>query len=321
MNNEQQHIASELGRIAGKPAAIGAWECNLANDSLSWTDGVYDLFGLSRGSTIQRSSILDLYETSSRGEMERLRTHAIRSGEAFSLDCRIRTASNEKRWMRLIVGVGHQHNRPHRIFGSKQDVTAEKGLWTGLAALTRRDQPLDHSARRNFEDRLARVWLDGQVEREGFALIVIDVDEFHDIADTFGKPAADELLSRLGERLARLFPDALASGHIGRSEFALLLRMPSGQRRLAASLENAHQLLCRPLLRGNMVIDFTVSIGAAPLDGERHREPAALFAEAQAALHVASMAGGNCLRFFDRPIPAAVTARELPGDYSAACNR
>ena len=43
-NIEQQRIASELCRVSGKPSSIGAWECNLANVSLSWTDGVYDLF-------------------------------------------------------------------------------------------------------------------------------------------------------------------------------------------------------------------------------------------------------------------------------------
>ncbi len=93
----------------------------------------------------------------------------------------------------------------------------------------------------------------------------------------------------------------LIGGRMGESEFALLLRMPAGQRRLTLSLDNARHLLCRPVSRGNMVIDFTISIGGAALEGNRRREPATLFAEAQAALHVASMAGGNTLRMFDRP--------------------
>ena len=301
MNIQQQHLATELFRLSGKPAAIGAWECNLANEALSWTDGVYDLFGLQRGSTIQRSSILDLYEEVSRSEMNRMRGNVIRNGGAFSLDCRIRTASNEKRWMRLIVGVGHQNGRPIRIFGSKQDVTAEKGLWNGLATLARQEPIIEASTRHDFENRLGQALLDPRFDGDSFALIVFDVDDFHDIVDTFGRAASDELLSRFDERLKRLFPDALASGRIGDSEFALLLRMPAGQRRLTVSLDNARHLLCRPVSRNNLVIDFTISIGAVALEGDRHRDPTALFAEAQAALHVASMAGGNTLRMFDRP--------------------
>lgn len=298
--------------MSGQPAAIGAWECNLANEALSWTDGVYDLFGLQRGSTIQRSSILDLYEAGSRSEMNRMRSGIIRNGGAFSLDCRIRTASNEKRWMRLIVGVGHQNGRPSRIFGSKQDVTAEKGLWGDLALLSRHQPIIAPSTRRDFETRLGQALHGVRFDREAFALVIVDIDDFHDIADTFGAPASDELLTRFDERLARLFPDALASGRINRSQFALLLRMPAGQQRFAASLENARHLLCRPISRGTMVIDFTISIGAVSLEGERHRDPTTLFAEAQAALHVASTAGGGTLRMFDKPL-ASVPSR-LPAE-------
>lgn len=312
MNSQQHHLAAELCRVSGHPAPIGAWECNLANEALSWTDGVYDLFGLQRGSTIQRSSILDLYEASSRSEMNRMRSGIIRNGGAFSLDCRIRTASNEKRWMRLIVGVGHENGRPIRIFGSKQDVTAEKGLWGDLALLSRHQPIIAPSTRRDFETRLRQALHGARFDQEAFALIIVDIDDFHDIVDTFGAPASNELLTRFDERLARLFPDALASGRINRSQFALLLRMPTGQQRFAASLENARHLLCRPIPRGTMVIDFTISIGAVGLEGERHRDAATVFAEAQAALHVASMAGGGTLRMFDRPF-ASITS-QLPAE-------
>ncbi|WP_199093491.1 diguanylate cyclase [Bosea sp. ASV33] len=312
MNSQQQHLAAELCRVSGHPAAIGAWECNLANESLSWTDGVYDLFGLQRGSTIQRSSILDLYEAGSRSEMNRMRSGIIRNGGAFSLDCRIRTASNERRWMRLIVGVGHQNGRPLRIFGSKQDVTAEKGLWSDLAALSRHQPIIAPSTRRDFETRLGKALRGARFDQEAFALVIVDIDDFHDIVETFGAAASDELLARFDERLARLFPDALASGRINRSQFALLLRMSTGQQRFAASLENARHLLCRPISRGTMVIDFTISIGAVSLEEQRHRDPVTLFAEAQAALHVASTAGGGTLRMFDKPL--ASVASRLPAE-------
>ena len=57
--------ASEYKRIydqASQLVKIGAWECNLKNEELIWTDGVYDLFELPRGSTLARASIVDLYD-------------------------------------------------------------------------------------------------------------------------------------------------------------------------------------------------------------------------------------------------------------------
>lgn len=153
MNSQQLTAATQpLYDRAVAAAAVGAWECNLANESLSWTDGVYDLFGLHRGSAIYRSATLDLYEERSRREMNQLRSKAISTGQGFALDCRIKSANGDKRWMRLIVGVGYEHGRPIRIFGSKQDVTAEKGLWSETAALVRANATTNLTARRSFTD-------------------------------------------------------------------------------------------------------------------------------------------------------------------------
>ncbi len=67
-------------------ARIGVWECDLATETLTWTDGVYDLFELPRGSPIGRARTLGYYDAESRREMERLRARTIRDGGSFSLD-------------------------------------------------------------------------------------------------------------------------------------------------------------------------------------------------------------------------------------------
>jgi two-component system sensor kinase FixL len=107
-------------------ARIGVWECDLATDRLSWTDGVYDLFELPRGSPLDRSKILALYHEESRREMEEMRAAAIREGSSFALDIRIRTARGNERWLRLSIDVEQEDGRSMRIFGTKQDITEEK---------------------------------------------------------------------------------------------------------------------------------------------------------------------------------------------------
>ena len=107
-------------------ARIGVWECDLATEALTWTDGVYDLFELPRGSPLERARIVALYDEESRREMERLRARAIRDGGSFSLDILVRTAKGNERWIRLTADVEQEDGRPVRIFGTKQDITAEK---------------------------------------------------------------------------------------------------------------------------------------------------------------------------------------------------
>ncbi len=116
-------------------AKIGVWECDLATEDLTWTDGVYDLFEIPRGSPLVRARILELYKADSRREMERLRAAAIREGSGFTLDIQVRTEKGNPRWLRLTVDVEQENGRPVRIFGTKQDITDEKAAQEKVRAL------------------------------------------------------------------------------------------------------------------------------------------------------------------------------------------
>lgn len=82
----------------------GCWECDLADNSLVWSGGVFDLFGLPRASSVTRDDAVKIYAEESRAKMEALRSHAIRHGRGFTLDIEIRPASGGgERWFRLIT--------------------------------------------------------------------------------------------------------------------------------------------------------------------------------------------------------------------------
>jgi hypothetical protein len=80
------------------------WECNLRDDSLVWSGGVCDLFGLERGRSISRNDALSFYSEDSRAKLERLRGYAIRKALGFTLDVEIRDAAvGQRRRMRIIA--------------------------------------------------------------------------------------------------------------------------------------------------------------------------------------------------------------------------
>jgi two-component system, LuxR family, sensor kinase FixL len=133
-------------------ARIGVWECDLATEALTWTDGVYDLFELPRGARIDRAATLDLYEEESRREMEALRARAIEEGGSFSLDVRVRTAKGNDRWIRLTADVERENGRSVRIFGTKQDVTAERAAQEKVQSL---QAEIIHMSRRSAMGAMA----------------------------------------------------------------------------------------------------------------------------------------------------------------------
>jgi two-component system sensor kinase FixL len=133
-------------------ARIGIWECDLATQELTWTDGVYDLFELPRGAPLDRDRIVALYEKASRAEMERLRAEAIRTCGSFALDIHIFTATGAERWLRLTADVEQEDGRAVRIFGTKQDITEERAAREKVRAL---QAQLIHVSRRSAMGAMA----------------------------------------------------------------------------------------------------------------------------------------------------------------------
>ncbi|MGS1017162.1 sensor histidine kinase [Allosphingosinicella humi] len=152
---EQAEAISHYKKMYDRSSAlarIGVWECDLATEALTWTDGVYDLFDLPRGSPLERARIVELYDADSRREMERLRAATIRDGGSFTLDILIRTPKGNERWLRLTADVEQENGRSARIFGTKQDITREKLAQEELRAL---QAELIHVSRRGAMGAMA----------------------------------------------------------------------------------------------------------------------------------------------------------------------
>jgi len=112
---------------AVQPAAVGdlswhhagCWECDLNDNRLKWSGGVYDIFGLPRDAVVSREECTAFYSEGSRTMMERLRAHAIRHQCGFTLDAEINAAIGGKRWIRLIAAPVCEGGRAVRLHGLK----------------------------------------------------------------------------------------------------------------------------------------------------------------------------------------------------------
>ena len=132
-------------------------------------------------------------------------------------------------------------------------------------------------------------------------MIMLDIDWFKQINDTFGHPLGDQVLETLGQAIQTVFPQAL-SGRIGGDEFILYLKEEqAGSSALqTTAIEKEAERLQRVWeeLRRQKGLTFPVSasLGAArfPQQGERFDQ---LWLHADQALYQAKAAGRGCLRF------------------------
>lgn len=98
----------------------GLWECDLATESLIWSGGVYDIFGLQRGTGITRDIALAHYSEESRTKLGQLRAHALRHRRGFTLDVDVRAAAvGERRRMRIIAAPVCENDVAVRLHGLK----------------------------------------------------------------------------------------------------------------------------------------------------------------------------------------------------------
>jgi diguanylate cyclase (GGDEF)-like protein len=157
--------------------------------------------------------------------------------------------------------------------------------------------------RREFNQMLRRIVAQADRGQGGFSLLLLDIDKFKKLNDTFGHPAGDEALKNVAHVLKPpLLREGDQAARYGGEEFAAIL---SGTDE-AGALRTAERV--RAALEKSQVIYegarllVTASIGVAvwPADGKTE---AAILGAADRALYAAKQAGRN----------RVVAASTLPG--------
>ncbi len=292
---------------ASSVARIGVWQCTLPDQELTWTDGVYDIFELPRGVPVPREAVLPFYDPESLAELDRVRSRAIAERGSFTLDARIVTAKGRRRWMRITANVECENGEPVRIFGMKQDITEEKALWEQTRQLAERDVMTGLANRIVFQAALTdtcRTAGDRSV-----ALLLIDLDGFKHVNDTFGHGVGDECLKQIARRLNEICGSARLVARLGGDEFAVLMNPGcTGEDvdRLAAAILDAVR---QPIVWQDQSFQLGASIGVDLAEISIGRDPAELLTRADIALYAAKMGGRNTMMRFVPRMKAEVDSR------------
>lgn len=112
---------------------VGLWRCDLADDRLTWSDAVFDLFGFPRDAAVSRVDAVARYCEGSRAAMERLRAHAIAHRRGFTLDVEIGPSLARTRWIRLVAAPVCENDRVVALQGLKYPVPGQDGWPSGEA--------------------------------------------------------------------------------------------------------------------------------------------------------------------------------------------
>ncbi|MEA1653172.1 diguanylate cyclase [Nitrospirillum sp. BR 11164] len=145
--------------------------------------------------------------------------------------------------------------------------------------------------RRHFLEVGEREVRRGREAGQPQALLMIDIDHFKAINDTFGHAVGDRVLSQFGRLLQGWLREGEVAGRIGGEEFAVLL--PDADTvDAAARAETLRRAVEAAPVNGHATLAWTVSIGAARVSGGDEGLADAL-RRADMALYAAKAAGRN----------------------------
>jgi diguanylate cyclase (GGDEF)-like protein/PAS domain S-box-containing protein len=192
-----------------------------------------------------------------------------------------------------------------------EDVTEQKRYEGQLRYLADHDALTGLFNRRRFEEEVERVWHFVERYDEPASLLVIDLDDFKYVNDTYGHHVGDDVLSRMAALLSRHSRETDVVGRLGGDEFAMLLPHTDieGAAVLAGHLiadlhaEAIHDVEGAPL-------HVRASIGIATIDRASKLTAAEFLIEGDVAMYDAKEAGKDRVNRFD-------VANDRPGRIRA----
>ena len=143
-----------------------------------------------------------------------------------------------------------------------------------------------------FRDRLQQRIANAQGDRrKSFSVMMLDIERFRHINDSLGRPAGDDLLRQLAERLKGSIEDTDALAHLGGDYFAIATRRAEGGEGVAQLLEQILTGISEqafPVGGEDLRISPRAGIALYPADGA---EADGLLKNAEAALKEAKRMG------------------------------
>ncbi len=280
---------------ASAAARLGVWECDLANEALSWSDGTYDLFDLPRGSPLVRKQTLKCYPEESLKALESVRNRALLERNGFSLDAAIVTPKGSRRWIRIHATVESAGDKPTRLFGIKQDITEDRERSDRNKYLAEFDEMTGLANRNKFQAHLSQVFKSKSGQNAVGALLLIDLDGFKEVNDSLGHLAGDECLRVTAQRLGKVCCNASLVARVGGDEFAVLLEAPHHSQAAEIAAKIIAEMK-RPIEHNGRSFQIGASVGVAAIDDCKAPE---LFRRADTALYAAKAGGRRTFRVFD----------------------
>lgn len=239
----------------------------------------------------------------------------ISEGEPYA-EIEFRLANDKGRYLWCKIRAVAQFDRsgkPFKAVGILMDIDDQKRTSQVLIDKAERDELTGLYNKSTGRERIES-YLEVRALKEQAAMIIVDVDNFKRINDSYGHMFGDVVLQEISALLRMLFRENDIVVRIGGDEFLVFLKDISSINalvgRVSGMVEAVHSLFKQKAIPCGL--SCSAGVAVCPVDGDSFE---LLFQRSDIALYHAKSKGKNCFALFDRELMNKPFGQ---GNYQAA---
>jgi diguanylate cyclase (GGDEF)-like protein/PAS domain S-box-containing protein len=192
------------------------------------------------------------------------------------------------------------------FLGMLTDITARKEMENRLRTLAHRDPLTGLANRALITERIDQAVARSEDPEHSVSLLLLDLDGFKAVNDSFGHAFGDELLIAVAGRLMTCLRSNDLAARLGGDEFAVLLETVEFDEAVRVG-ERIVESLSGPFSLSRAEVVVTASVGVVHADKDRSTQD--MLRDADVAMYTAKGAGKNQLVVFQRSMQQRVATR------------
>lgn len=286
VKSSQLEAAQRLGRQ-------GSWYWDVVTNEVTWSKQLCVMMGVSpEAPSLTAKEHAQFFTPDSWEALAAAQRAVADEGTAYELELELQQEQGPIRWM-LSRGeaVRDEFEEIVGVFGIAQDITAKKHSEEALRTMALQDDLSLLGNRQALNNILDNALQHARESGVAVGCIMVDLDDFKWVNDSFGHAAGDEVVRIAANRLAGLTRKSDSAFRLGGDEFVVILESVKNKNGATAIGERIVKAFEQPLTVANRAITITASVGIAFSEEDCTRS--ALLRKADAALYQSKRTGKN----------------------------
>lgn len=253
---------------------VGTWEWNVQTGSVQFNERWAEIVGYSLDE-LRPVSIKTWMGLAHPEDLQRSgeKLDRVFRGETEYYDCEARMRHKDGHWVWVLdrgcVVEWDKNGQPVRMAGTHTDISVMKSAEAKIRQLAMTDPLTGLSNRAHFTEVLDEILKDRRSEKKAFALLMVDLDRFKPVNDTYGHAVGDEVLKSVASILRNSVRQHDVATRLGGDEFAIIISDYAQRQDIEAAALRIRNQVRQPHQVNALEISIDASVGIAlyPEDG------------------------------------------------------